>query len=112
MTHERSLTQACAAEFIGCHPSSLRLDAREPDHLCPFFGVLDDEFSKVTDRHRRGRIADLRKARFHCRITKGSTDFLVEYLDYLDGRILRRTDTLPAGCLIPRQNFSDCGNTR
>src|SRR5215472_4653324 len=71
-----------------CRPGgSLRLDAREPDHLRPLLRFVGDELSKIVGRARKHSAAQVGKPRLHLGI-------LVEIVDDLGGRTWA-TETKP-----------------
>src|SRR5262245_41671305 len=61
------------------HPrGSVRLDARELDHLRPFLGFVGDELAEVGGRAWKCGGAPLGKPRLHLGIGKGRVDLRVE----------------------------------
>ena len=74
---------------------SLRLEARELDHLAPFLGFVCDELSEVGGRPAK-RAAQIGKPRLDLGIGKPSVDLLVELVDDLDGCVPWSADTEPA----------------
>src|SRR5262245_41963779 len=78
---------------------SVRLDARELDHLRPLLGFVGDQLSKVGGRARQRRTTHVGKARLHLGIGKGCVDLVVELVNDLGGGCSwarrRRTIRLP-----------------
>src|SRR5262249_40399492 len=84
---------------------SVRPDARELHHLGPFLNVLGDELAELDGRTCKRRVAKVCNPRFHRGIGENSIDLLVEFLDYIGGRILWRADTQPRARIIARQKI-------
>src|SRR5262245_31650451 len=87
-------------------PALLRLDVGRPDHLAPFFGLLNDKPSKVGGRHWRCHVTKFRKLRLHLGVGEGSINLLVELLDDLSGCSFGCADALPSARLIPWYEFA------
>ena len=84
-------------EFMECRlPSgsaSLRLDARELDHLAPFLGFVGDELAEVGGRAAQARVPPRSASRaFILGSARAGVDLLVELVDDLGGRVLGRAD--------------------
>src|SRR5262249_35885418 len=70
------------------HPhGSVRLNARELDHLRPFLGFVGDELAKVGGREREHVATEVEKPCLDLGIGKASVDLLVELLDDLGRRV-------------------------
>src|SRR5262245_37850938 len=81
-------------------PASLRLDARELDHLGPFLDFLGDELAKIGGRTREHCTSQIGEARLHGGIGESGINFLVELLDNIYGRGLGYYDPVPASRLV------------
>src|SRR5262245_43119071 len=79
---------------------SVRLDARELDHLRPLLGFVGDQLSKVGGRARQRRTTHVGKARLHLGIGKGCVDLVVELVNDLGGGALGRADAVPSTDLV------------
>src|SRR6202521_5152323 len=79
---------------------SFRLDVRRPDHLGPLLGVFCNKFAEVGWRALKCRAAEVDKSSLQFRVSEARVDFLVELLDYYDGRILWRADPEQSACLV------------
>src|SRR5262249_42540394 len=73
-----------------------RRDGRELHPLIPFFGLIDDEFSKIRWRVRKRSAAKIDKLRLHLRVGKGGIDFRVEPVDDFGRGVLWGADAAPA----------------
>src|SRR5262249_57537756 len=85
---------------------SLRLDVGEPHHLAPLLGFLGDEFAEIGGRAHEHRTAEVGKARLQLGIDKARVDLLVELLDDLCLRGLRRADAEPEARLVARPKIT------
>src|SRR6476659_3481825 len=86
----------CASGRTG----SLRLEARELDHLAPFLGFVCDELSEVCGRARQQRAAQIGKPRLDLGIVETGISLLVELVDDLDGCVPWHTQAGPETRLI------------
>src|SRR4051794_7047834 len=84
---------------------SVRLRARELDHLGPLLGFLDDELAEVGRRAWKD-CAQLGETRFHLAIGKAGIDFLVERANDLRGRVRRRANAKKCARLEARQKIT------
>src|SRR5580700_10710081 len=73
---------------------SLRLDVRELDHLGPFLGFVGNELAEIGRRASEWHGAQSGKPRLQCGIGEAGIDLLVELVDDVDGRALRRADAV------------------
>src|SRR5215831_13972777 len=73
-------------------PESVRPDARELHHLSPFLNVLGYELAELVGRTCKRRVAKIFNPHLHRGIGENSIDLLIELLDGIGGRILRRAD--------------------
>src|SRR5262249_45062343 len=71
---------------------SVCLDVGRPDHLAPFLGFIGDEFPERGRCHRHRVNTQAVKPRLYEGISRNGVDLLVELVDHLSGRVLRRTD--------------------
>src|SRR5215510_4618638 len=85
---------------IRAFPASVRLDACEPHHIAPLLRLLGDQLAEVSGRTRKHRAAEVSEPRFQVGIGEATVDILVEFLDYLGRRSLRRADAIPCSCLV------------
>src|SRR6516225_9697576 len=74
---------------------SFRLDVRRSDYLAPLVDVFCDELAEVGGRAGEHHTARLGKPRFHVGVGECRVDLLVELVDDLIGRVLRRGDSEP-----------------
>src|SRR5262249_36586351 len=82
-------------------PTSLRLDARELDHLRPLVDIFGDEPGELVRRIRRhSHGAEISEPLFDARIEHRRVGLLVERRDDLFRRALRHAETDPAGRLV------------
>jgi len=91
---------------------SLRLDARELDHLRPFLGLVADEFAVISRRARNYHTAEIHKPRLKSRIGQAGTDLFIEPVDNRLRSVSRRTDTVPSARFITRNEFGQRRNIR
>jgi hypothetical protein len=78
----------------------LRLEARELDHLGPFFCFVGDELAELDGRSRKHRAAQVGNPRLHFGIGESRVDLLVELVDDIGGRIFRDGEAIPLARLI------------
>src|SRR5215471_2027487 len=76
-------------------PESLRLDVGRPDHLAPFFCLLDDNLVEFSRRARKRRCAQVSEPRRDLGVGEPRIDLFVELVDDLDGRVPRSSDPNP-----------------
>ena len=89
---------------------SLRLDARELDHLGPFLGIVGDELAEVSGRAGKHRPPKSASRALIVGIGKAGVDLLVELVDDLSGRVpAARRDRYQTTCLIARQEVAHVG---
>src|SRR6266545_8160371 len=88
---------------------SVRLDACELHHLCPFLGFLGDELAELDRRHWHSFASQIGKARFHLGIGETGIDFLVEPGDDVDRRAPGCTKT---GSPLARGRTGESHRTR
>jgi hypothetical protein len=65
---------------------SLRLDARELDHIGPFLGFLSNEISEVGGRAGKDRVAQVGEPRLELGIGEARIDVVIEPVDNLGRR--------------------------
>src|SRR5262245_566830 len=85
---------------------SLRLDARELDHLGPLLGFVGDEFSEVDGCTGKCNAAQSDELLLDFRIDKSRIDLLIEQVDDLGGSVLRCADAIPDTCLKARYELT------
>src|SRR5262249_51716501 len=85
---------------------SLRLDARELDHLRPFLGFVGDQLPKFGGREREDRATEIGKPRLHRGIGESRIDLLVECVDDLGGRVPGCAEAAPRARLKAWQEFA------
>src|SRR5215813_10187882 len=78
-----------------CSPQSLRLHAREPDHLAPLLGFLGNELAECRRRARDQHTAKIIELCFHGWLGQNRVDLAVELFDDGYGCLPWRTDTVP-----------------
>src|SRR5712691_12883262 len=83
-------------------PGSLRLDARELDHLGPLLRVVGNELSEIGRRARDNLAAQVDEPGLDPRIGQARVDLVVEPVDDLGRRIARRADAVPGARLVAR----------
>ena len=89
---------------------SLRLDARELDHLGPLLGFVGDELAEVGWRTGKHCAAKVGKPRLHPSVGESGIDLLVELVDYLGSRVLGCTKTGPLTRFVARYKFRHSRN--
>src|SRR6185503_13302114 len=82
-----------------CSPSG-GLDLGRADDLAPLFGFLGDQLAEVGGRPAERGGAQVREARLQLRIGEARIHQLVELLDDVGGRVLRRAQAVPAAGLV------------
>ena len=112
----RSSREASEQSGLGCGGAcgeywrrsrgSLRLDVGRPDHLAPLLGFVGDELAEVGGRARKRRAAEVGEPRLDLGIGEAGVDLLVELVDDLGGRVLRRADAEPGARLVARHEFA------
>src|SRR5262245_62136904 len=88
---------------------SLRLDARELDHLAPLIGFVHQEFPEIRRRTREDCDAQIRKPHLDFRISQSRGDLVIKPVNYFGSDALRRADTVPSARLVARQVIRDHG---
>ena len=73
---------------------SLGLEACELDHLAPFPGFIGDDFGEVGGRARHAVATQVGQSRLEFWIGEACIHSLIELVDDIDRRVLRRGDTL------------------
>src|SRR5215510_12065352 len=91
---------------------SLRLDARELDHLAPLSGFIHQQPPEIRRRTREDRDAQIREPHLDFRISQSRGDLVMEPVNNFGSDALRRTDTVPPAGLVARQVIRDDGQTR
>ena len=86
---------------------SLGLEAGELDHLAPFFGFVGDDFCEVGGRARHAVAAQVGQPRLESLVGEARIDSLVELVDDLGRRALRRGDAFERRRLVAGQEFAD-----
>jgi hypothetical protein len=79
--------------------------ARKLDHLGPFLSIFDDELAELGRRRRRGRAAEVGKARLQVRVREHSVECRVELIDDFGRRAPWRDDTIPQAGLESLDGF-------
>src|SRR6266849_965622 len=98
---------------VGTCPRSLRLDARELDHLGPFVDIFGDELGELVRRVRRHRHgAEIGEPLLDVRVEHRRVGLLVERRDDLGRRALRAAETDPAGRLVALEEAVDRRHVR
>src|SRR6516164_5827472 len=87
--------------------ASLRLDAREFDHLGPLFGFVSYELAEIGRRAGKYRAAEVGQPRLHLGIGEGGVDLFVELVDDFGRRGFRCADAEPEARLISRHKLTD-----
>src|SRR5436190_1714586 len=87
--------------------ASVRLDVGRPDHLAPFLGFLGDEPSEVGGRAGKHRATQDGEPRFYLGVGEARIDLLVEFVDELGRRVLRRSYASPGTYLEARYKITD-----
>src|SRR5262245_48778096 len=85
---------------------SLRLDARELDHLGPLLGLVGDQLAKVDRGAGKHRAAQVGKPRHDLGIGESCVGLLVERVDDFGGRALRCAEAEPEARLIARHELA------
>src|SRR6516164_9772905 len=80
--------------------ASLRLDAGEFDHLGPLFGFVGDQLSELSRRSWQRHAAEVSETGLHLRVVESRVDLLVELVDDLGRRDLRRADAVKGARLV------------
>src|SRR5262249_37150616 len=89
-------------------PGSLRLDARELDHLGPFVDVFGDELGELVGRVRRHRHgAEIGEPLLDVRVEHRRVGLLVERRDDLARRAPWNAETDPARRLVALEDAVD-----
>src|SRR5947209_18629366 len=76
--------------------SSIHRNPGEFDHLAPFLGLIRHQLAEFRRRHRHWQAPRLGKARHQLGVLQGLADGLVEEVDSLRRRALRRRDDVEA----------------
>src|SRR5215831_11841507 len=105
MPRQRLSSTGVTEYWIGT-AASVRLDARELDHLGPLFGFVGDELAELGRRACKHCAAHVRKPRLQLRVGEAGIDLLVELVDHLNRRIPRHTDAVPDARLVARQELT------
>src|SRR5262245_16941167 len=104
------------ANFEWMQPKSgadlLRLDAGRLNHLAPPLRIVGDELAELSGRACEWLQAQIGEAGLERGIDKGSVHFLVELVDDLCRRVLRRADALPAASLVAGKEIAHGRNLR
>src|SRR5262245_31968330 len=87
--------------------ASVRLDARELDHLGPLFGFVGDQLSELSRRSRQRHAAEISETGLHLRVVESRVDLLVEFVDDLGRRGLRGADAEPETSFVARNKLTD-----
>src|SRR5262245_20316114 len=87
-------------------PASVRLDARELDHLAPLLDFFGDQLSELSRRSRQRQAAEVSETGLHLGVGERRVDLLVELLDDLGRRGLRCTDAVPGARLVARYKLT------
>src|ERR1039457_4058819 len=85
---------------------SVRLGARELDHLSPLLGFVGDELTEVSGRTREHRAAEVDQPRLDFGVGDSRIDFLVELLDDLGRCVLGCAYAKPRGSLVARHEIA------
>src|SRR5262245_30734924 len=91
---------------------SFRFEARELHNLCPLFGFVDDEFSKVGGRHGHWHATNVGEPCLNLGIGEARIELSVELVDDLGRRALRCADAVPGARLVVRHKFAYGGDVR
>ena len=75
--------------------ASVRLDVEGPDDLAPLFAVVSDELAEIGGRANERRAAELGEPRLDFGIGEAGVNGLIELVNNLRRRVLRRTDPKP-----------------
>src|SRR5215831_8238400 len=92
--------------------ASVRLDVEGPDDLAPLFAVVSDELAEIGGRANECRAAELGEPRLDFGIGEAGVNGLIELVNNLRRRVLRRTDPKPLARLVTRHEFAQCRNIR
>src|SRR5271168_4911148 len=85
---------------------SLRLDARELDHLAPLLGLIGNELAEIGWRARKRRATQVGKPCLHLGIGKDRIDLRIQFADDLSGDSLGRDDTEPCARFKARHEIA------
>jgi hypothetical protein len=80
----------------GCDRGSVHLDASELDHPGPLLGFVGDQFFKIGGREREYVATQVGKPRLDLGVGEPGIDLLVELVDDLGRRGLRRSNAINA----------------
>src|SRR5215813_756444 len=86
--------------------ASVRLDVEGPDDLAPLFAVVSDELAEIGGRANERRAAELGEPRLDFGIGEAGVNGLIELVNNLRRRVLRRTDPKPLARLVARHEFA------
>src|SRR5262252_6260264 len=86
---------------------SVRLDARELDHLGPLLGFVGDQLSELSRRLRQRHAAEISETGLHLRVVESRVDLLVEFVDDLGRRAFRCADAEPETPFVARNKLTD-----
>src|SRR5262252_7095530 len=92
--------------------ASVRLDVEGPDDLAPLFAVVSDELAEIGGRANERRAAELGEPRLDFGIGEAGVNGLIELVNNLRRRGLRRTFPMPLARLVARHEFAQCRNIR
>src|SRR5712692_8252086 len=96
-----------------CRSASLRLDARELDHLGPFVDIFGDELGELGRRARQNRYgAEISEPLLDVRVENRRVGLLVERRDDLRRRAPGDTETDPASRLVALEEAVDRRHVR
>jgi hypothetical protein len=91
---------------------SIRLDAREPDHLAPLLGLVGKEFAEIGWRAEHHGAAKVSKSRLDLAICKAGVDPTVELVRDVGGGSLRGANTEPSGRFVAWQEIANRRDVR
>src|SRR5262249_23886112 len=85
---------------------SLRLNARELDHLGQLLGFGSNELSEFGRRHRHRHAPKVGDPRLKLWVGEDGIDLSVELLDDLSGRVFRHANAVPRTRLVTRHEIA------
>src|SRR5229473_2093004 len=90
----------------------LWLDTGRADQPAPLVSFAGDELTEFGRRARKGRAAKIGQSCLQFGVGDGGVDLLVELVDDIRRRVVRRANALPAARLVPRHKFAQGRDVR